>query len=69
MALERRGARHREPDHTCTDNENLHGFPVALSVIAGLDPAIHPFRKMDARVKPAHDVERFEQAVQQKRRP
>jgi HCOMODA/2-hydroxy-3-carboxy-muconic semialdehyde decarboxylase len=33
-------------------------------VIAGLDPAIHPFRKtffakqMDARVKPGHDVER-----------
>jgi hypothetical protein len=32
-------------------------------VIAGLDPAIHPLRKslskmMDARVKPAHDVER-----------
>jgi hypothetical protein len=27
-------------------------------VIAGLDPAIHPFHnKMDARVKPAHDVE------------
>jgi hypothetical protein len=30
------------------------------SVIAGLDPAIHPLRKilakmMDARVKPAHD--------------
>ena len=25
-------------------------------VIAGLDPAIHPFRKkMDARVKPGHD--------------
>jgi hypothetical protein len=24
-------------------------------VIAGLDPAIHPFEKMDARVKPAHD--------------
>jgi hypothetical protein len=25
-------------------------------VIAGLDPAIHPFRKkMDARVKPEHD--------------
>jgi hypothetical protein len=24
-------------------------------VIAGLDPAIHPFQKMDARVKPAHD--------------
>jgi hypothetical protein len=25
-------------------------------VIAGLDPAIHPFRKkMDARVEPAHD--------------
>jgi hypothetical protein len=30
--------------------------PIALCVIAGLDPAIHPFRKkMDARVKPAHD--------------
>jgi hypothetical protein len=28
-------------------------------VIAGPDPAIQPFRKkMDARVKPAHDVER-----------
>jgi hypothetical protein len=28
----------------------------SLHVIAGLDPAIHPFRKMmDARVKPAHD--------------
>jgi hypothetical protein len=31
------------------------------SVIAGLDPAIHPLekllaKKMDARVKPAHDV-------------
>jgi hypothetical protein len=27
-----------------------------LLVIAGLDPAIHPLRKkMDARVKPAHD--------------
>jgi hypothetical protein len=26
-------------------------------VIAGLDPAIHPFRKkMDARVNPAHDA-------------
>ena len=26
-------------------------------VIAGLDPAIHPFREtMDARVKSAHDV-------------
>jgi hypothetical protein len=26
-------------------------------VIAGLDPAIHPLRKkMDARVKPAHDA-------------
>jgi hypothetical protein len=23
--------------------------------MAGLDPAIHPFRSMDARVKPAHD--------------
>jgi hypothetical protein len=33
-------------------------FPVMLNrfVIARLDPAIHPFRKkMDARVKPAHD--------------
>ena len=29
-------------------------------VIAGLDPAIHLFRKkMDARVKPAHDAERI----------
>jgi hypothetical protein len=28
---------------------------VVQSVIAGLDPAIHHFRKMDARVKPAHD--------------
>jgi hypothetical protein len=25
-------------------------------VIAGLDPAIHLSKKMDARVKPAHDV-------------
>jgi len=25
------------------------------SVIAGLDPAIHPSKGMDARVKPAHD--------------
>ncbi len=24
-------------------------------VIAGLDPAIHRFEEMDARVKPAHD--------------
>jgi hypothetical protein len=24
-------------------------------VIAGLDPAIHLFKTMDARVKPAHD--------------
>ncbi|HEV7411875.1 MAG TPA: hypothetical protein VGO01_25595 [Bradyrhizobium sp.] len=37
---------------------------MALVVMAGLDPAIHPLRriltkKMDARVKPAHDeVER-----------
>jgi hypothetical protein len=31
----------------------LYGFS---SVIAGLDPAIHLLRrKMDARVKPAHD--------------
>ena len=29
---------------------------ILSAVIAGLDPAIHPFRKkMDARVKPAHD--------------
>jgi hypothetical protein len=28
----------------------------SITVIAGLDPAIHLFRKMmDARVKPAHD--------------
>jgi hypothetical protein len=33
---------------------SLERFP--LGVIAGLDPAIHLFRKkMDARVKPAHD--------------
>jgi hypothetical protein len=25
------------------------------SVIAGLDPAIHPFLKMDARIKSGHD--------------
>jgi len=25
-------------------------------VIAGLDPAIHPLRMMDTRVKPAYDV-------------
>jgi hypothetical protein len=32
------------------DVESIH------AVIAGLDPAIHPFQKMmDARVKPAHD--------------
>jgi hypothetical protein len=30
-----------------------------MLVVAGLDPAIHHLRKtMDARVKPAHDVER-----------
>jgi hypothetical protein len=30
---------------------------ISAIAIAGLDPAIHPFRKtMDARVKPAHDV-------------
>jgi hypothetical protein len=29
---------------------------ISRLVIAGLDPAIHPFRKkMDARVKPGHD--------------
>jgi hypothetical protein len=45
------------------DNAILgRGVPTAVPghvesiVIAGLDPAIHPFRKkMDARVKPAHD--------------
>jgi hypothetical protein len=36
------------------------GEPVALSVIAGLDPAIHHSKRclakmMDARIKPAHD--------------
>jgi len=31
--------------------------PDNLSVIAGLDPAIHLLvKRMDARVKPAHDV-------------
>jgi hypothetical protein len=29
------------------------------SVIAGLDPAIHHSEKMDARVKPAHDMLKF----------
>jgi hypothetical protein len=30
--------------------------PIATTlVMAGLDPAIHPARLMDARVKPAHD--------------
>jgi hypothetical protein len=30
---------------------------ISAIVIAGLGPAIHPFRKtMDARFKPAHDV-------------
>jgi hypothetical protein len=28
---------------------------VLFSVMAGLDPAIHLLRLMDARVKPAHD--------------
>jgi hypothetical protein len=29
-----------------------------IGVMAGLDPAIHPLaKKMDARVKPAHDEE------------
>jgi hypothetical protein len=33
---------------------------VFLFVIAGLDPAIHLLRKkMDARVKPGHDVETY----------
>jgi len=35
------------------DSHKDEGFP---PVIAGLDPAIHHLRKkMDARVKPAHD--------------
>jgi len=34
------------------------------AVIAGLDPAIHFLRKMmDARVKPAHDVDRAIHAI------
>jgi hypothetical protein len=28
------------------------------AVMRGLDPRIHPFRKMDCRVKPGNDVER-----------
>jgi hypothetical protein len=28
----------------------------ARHVIAGLDPAIHPSKKMDTRVKPAYDA-------------
>ena len=63
--------RFRSPHHSCGKlycgllNQShtrikglLQRFPVTLSqvVIAGLDPAIHPFRKkMDARVKPGHD--------------
>jgi hypothetical protein len=27
-----------------------------FAVIAGLDPAIHPAKKMDARIKSAHDT-------------
>jgi hypothetical protein len=40
-------------------SELFTGHLVGFLVIAGLDPAIHPFReKMDARVKlPAHDGE------------
>jgi len=30
-------------------------MPSWQSVIAGLDPAIHLFKKMDARIKSAHD--------------
>ena len=30
-----------------------------IIVIAELDPAIHPFKKKDARVKPAHDELEF----------
>jgi hypothetical protein len=40
---------------------------LAKVVIAGLDPAIHPFKKeistMDARVKPAHDESWFKGAA------
>jgi len=42
--------------------DGSHGF-----VMAGLDPAIHRFRKtlfsMDARVKPAHDEARVEAVI------
>jgi hypothetical protein len=35
----------------------LEYVSVTLSaVIAGLDPAIHLAKKMDARIKPAHDT-------------
>ncbi len=33
----------------------MDAFAPISFVIAGLDPAIHPSKKMDARVKPAHD--------------
>jgi len=34
----------------------MHATATKYGVIAGLDPAIQPFRKrMDARVKPGHD--------------
>jgi hypothetical protein len=36
------------------------GFPRALLVMRRLDPRIHPFRKkMDRRVKPGDDDQRF----------
>jgi hypothetical protein len=36
----------------------MNAASLNFAVIAGLDPAIHPFlqNKMDARVEPAHDV-------------
>jgi hypothetical protein len=33
-----------------------HVSATLSAVIAGLDPAIHLAKKMDARVKPAHDT-------------
>jgi hypothetical protein len=36
----------------------MKSFEIRSAVIAGLDPAIHLFRKMmDARIKSAHDAE------------
>jgi hypothetical protein len=33
-----------------------HSLALSPSVIAGLDPAIRRLKKLDARVKPAHDA-------------